>query len=233
MRTVVLGSGKDGAGKPRLNSTFAAFAAHWGFTVRLCQPYRARTKGKVESGVKYVKRNFIPGRAFRDLDDFNTQLFTWQREIADQRVHGTTHVLPIIRFTDEVTHLVPTAAHPSFLAAMVRDRVVADDWLVSIDSNRYSVPCRLIGQTVQVVRETDRWVIRHRGQIVAEHAVLDGRSQLSVRPEHGPGAAARNARQRYGKPRHPTAVQASAQEVEVRDLAVYDQLSGRTLSEAA
>jgi len=49
MRTVVLGTR---AGRPRLNPTFAAFASHWGFTPRLCQPYRAQTKGKVESGVK-------------------------------------------------------------------------------------------------------------------------------------------------------------------------------------
>jgi transposase len=77
MRTVVLGAGKDAAGKARLNATFAAFAAHWGVTVRLCQPYRAQTKGKVESGVKYLKRNFIPGRTFRDLEDFNAQLLGW------------------------------------------------------------------------------------------------------------------------------------------------------------
>jgi hypothetical protein len=47
---------------------------------------------------------------------------------------------------------VPTASQPGFLQAMVRERVVADDWLVSIDSNRYSVPWRLIGETVHVVR---------------------------------------------------------------------------------
>ena len=41
------------------NSTFKAFAEYWGFELRLCQPYRAQTKGKVESGVKYVKGNFI------------------------------------------------------------------------------------------------------------------------------------------------------------------------------
>lgn len=73
MRTVVLSGGKNAPGKVRLNSTFASFAAHWGVTVRLCLPYRAQTKGKVESGVKYVKRNFVPGRSFRDLEDFNTQ----------------------------------------------------------------------------------------------------------------------------------------------------------------
>ena len=58
-------------GKPRWNPTFEAFARHWGFEPRLCRPYRAQTKGKVESGVKYVKRNFLPGRVFRDLEDFN------------------------------------------------------------------------------------------------------------------------------------------------------------------
>src|SRR4029453_729392 len=174
-----------------LNPTFASFAGHWGFTPRLCQPYRAQTKGKVESGVKYVKRNFVPGRQFRDLEDFNEQLAAWQVEIADLREHGTTHQRPIDRFADEARALVPTAGHPSFLQAMVRDRVVADDWLVSIDGNRYSVPFVLIGKTVQVVREGGSWVIRHRSVVVAEHAVLAGRAQLSVRPEHGPGGAGR------------------------------------------
>jgi transposase len=221
MRTVVLG---ESEGRAQLNKTFAAFAAHWGFNVRLCQPYRAQTKGKVESGVKYVKRNFVPGRQFRDLEDFNAQLEAWQRDIADVRVHGTTHVRPIERFAEEVAHLVPTSSQPSFLAAMIRDRVVAEDWLVSIDGNRYSVPFALIGKTVQVVRVGGSWQIRHRGGLIAEHAVLAGRAQLSVRPEHGPGAAARNVRQRFGSGAARVA-QAAHAEVEIRDLALYDQLT--------
>jgi transposase len=233
MRTVVLGTAQDGSGKARLNSTFAAFTAHWGFTVRLCQPYRAQTKGKVESGVKYVKRNFVPGRSFHDLDDFNAQLLAWQREIADLRIHGTTHERPIERFAAEVTHLVPTTSQASFLAAMVRDRVVPEDWLISIDANRYSVPYRLIGQTVQVVREADQWVIRHRGEIVAEHSVLAGRTQLAVNPAHGPGAAVRNARHRYGTPRPTASPELGAHDVEVRDLTVYEHVSAAALSEAA
>lgn len=227
MRTVVLGSSTDenGQRRPRLNATFAAFADHWGFTPRLCQPYRAQTKGKVESGVKYVKRNFVPGRTFADLDDFNRQLAAWQAEVADLRLHGTTHQRPIDRFADEAAALVPTAGQPSFLQAMVRERIVADDWLVSIDGNRYSVPFRLIGQTVDVVRAGGTWLIRHRGRQVAEHPVLAGRAQLSVRPEHGPGAALRNARKRYaGSAADPSEVRSSLPEVEVRDLAIYDTL---------
>ena len=231
MRTVVLGTSE---GRPRLNPTFANFAGYWGFTPRLCQPYRAQTKGKVESGVKYVKRNFVPGRVFRDLDDFNEQLAAWQAEVADVRIHGTTHQQPIERFAEEARALVPTAGHASFLAAMVRERVVADDWLVSIDGNRYSVPFALIGKTVQVVRQGGNWVIRHRGAVVAEHPVLAGRAHLSVQPEHGPGAAARTARQRHGT-RAPLDTMAVdlPRDVEVRDLAVYDRLFGTPMLEVA
>ncbi|MFO1405291.1 MAG: hypothetical protein U1E96_12055 [Azonexus sp.] len=109
---------------------------------------------------------------------------------------------------------------------MVRSRVVADDWLVSIDGNRYSVPFGLIGQSVEVVRAGGHWLICHRGRLVAEHPVLAGRAQLSVCPEHGPGAAARNVRQRFSAAtagaRHRG--DQEAHEVEVRDLAIYDTL---------
>jgi transposase len=226
MRTVTIGTTEDDAGlrRAKLNPRFQSFAGHWGFTIRLCRPYRARTKGKVESGVKYIKRNFIPGRQFRDLEDFNAQLAAWQADIADVRIHGTTHQRPIDRFAQEAQALMPVHGHRSFLDATVRERVVAGDWLVSIDANRYSVPFRLIGKTVQVVRENDRWVIRYRGKIVAEHPVLDGRAQLSVRPDHGPGAMTRNARQRFGSMDRPPSPPPDGRDVEIRDLAVYEQL---------
>lgn len=230
MRTVVVGSQADAQGRSRakFNTTFEAFAQYWGFTPRLCQPYRAQTKGKVESGVKYVKRNFAPGRVFRDLEDFNAQLAAWQATVADERIHGTTHQRPIERFKDEAAALMPTAGQPSYLAAMVRERVVADDWLVSIEGNRYSVPFALIGKAVQVVREGGHWVMRHRGAVVAQHAVLAGRAQMSVSPEHGPGAAMRNARKRYADPAELPAlhepVLEAGREVQVRELAIYDQL---------
>lgn len=235
MRTVTIGTTEDDTGvrRAKLNVTFHAFAEHWGFRVRLCRPYRAKTKGKVESGVKYIKRNFVPGRQFRDLEDFNAQLAAWQAEVADMRIHGTTHQRPIERFAQEAAALMPVGGHRGFLESLVRERTVASDWLVSIDANRYSVPFALIGKTVQVVREGGHWVIRHRGQVVAEHPVLAGRAQLSIRPEHGPGAVARNARQRFGDAGRTHSPPPDDREVEVRDLAVYDQLAPAALQEAA
>ena len=220
MRTVTM---KPAAEKAKWNPTFESFFRHWGFEPRLCRPYRAQTKGKVESGVKYVKRNFFPGRVFIDLADFNDQLSAWLAEVADVRVHGTTHERPIDRFAREAGALVRTLDQPSYFQALQRERVVADDWLVAIDANRYSVPWRLIGKTVSVVRVGSRWQISHGGAVVAEHPVLTGRHQVLVDPAHGPGAVARNARTRFSEP-SPVRAANDVQAVEVRDLDVYEQL---------
>ena len=82
----------------RFNGRLHAFARYWGFTPRACAPYRARTKGKDERGVGYVKKNAIAGRRFESWAAFEAHLDRWTREVADQRVHGTTGVAPAERF---------------------------------------------------------------------------------------------------------------------------------------
>jgi transposase len=218
-------------GRVSWNPTFKAFAEHWGFEPRLCRAYRAQTKGKVESGVKYVKRNFMPGRQFVDAMDFQEQLGEWNLTIADARVHGTTHEVPLERFRREVAHLLPTHRQPSFLAEARVSRIVAGDWLVAFRTNRYSVPCRLIGATVEVQARDGAVQIFHRGEPVARHALLTGEHQLAILPEHGPGASARNVRQRYaGWRAEAGGTRALQPEVEIRDLALYDRLAGLAVS---
>ena len=146
------------------NPTFRAFAEYWGFEPRLCRPYRAQTKGKVESGVKYFKGNFLPGREFVDDVHLHEQLAEWMATIADVRIHGTTHERPIDRFAQEQAALLPTAGQPSFRLRPRWPAIVADDWLVSIDTNRYSVPFTLIGQPVEVQRRNGTLRILHRGR---------------------------------------------------------------------
>ncbi|HSB81634.1 MAG TPA: IS21 family transposase [Candidatus Methylomirabilis sp.] len=204
------------------NPTFQAFAQYWGFDARLCRPYRAQTKGKVESGVKYLKRNFLVGRTFVDDTHLGEALLDWTTTIADQRIHGTTHERPIERFAAERAHLLPTAHQPAFRLEATYPRVVAEDFLVSLDTNRYSVPFRFIGRTVTVQRREGQVLIRYQGQLIAEHVELPGRHQLRLLPEHGPGAVARNARQPqlHAVERVPRPWSLPA--VEVRDLAVYE-----------
>ncbi len=208
------------------NPTFKAFADYWGFEPRVCRPYRAQTKGKVESGVKYVKRNFLPGRTFVDLVDFQAQLDEWNATIADCRLHGTTHELPTARFERERGQLVPLAGHRSFQQEARVSRIVAEDYLVSLATNRYSVPFRLIGQRVEVQRRGDTVHIFHCDREVATHPVLSGTHQFRILPEHGPGASARTARQRRSTWRDPASPPSALPEVEVRDLACYEALCG-------
>jgi transposase len=208
------------AGGTRWNATFQAFAAYWSFEPRLCQPYRAQTKGKVESGVKYFRRNFLPGRTFRDDVDFGEQLAAWTRDIADVRVHGTTHERPMDRFVVEAPALMATRHQPPFRHAAVQRRIVAEDYLVSLDTNRYSVPFRLIGQEVEVRPRGGQLDIQHRGTVVATHAILLGKYQVAILPEHGPGPIARTQRRRASTPAPPRP--SVTTDVEVRDLAWYD-----------
>ena len=87
------------------------------------------SKGKVESGVKYIKGNFIPGRHFVDIIDFQQQLDEWNACIADQRIHGTTHEAPNSRWAAEQAALLPIAGHRPFDHCVDVSRVVADDYL--------------------------------------------------------------------------------------------------------
>ena len=214
-----------GDGRVRWNATFKSFADYWGFEPRLCRAYRAQTKGKVESGVKYLKRNFLPGRTFVDEVDLNEQLQQWSAEIADQRIHGTTHEQPIVRFQREAPALIPTSGQPSFWLGMRATRVVAEDYLVSYQTNRYSVPFRLIGQRVEVERQGEQLVFYHRGEPVAAHAALDGCHAMHIDPAHGPGAIARNQRLALSTPITGPQRADLGLTVEIRDLAVYDQLA--------
>lgn len=76
----------------RLNSCFEAFCRHWDVQVRACAPFRARTKGKTANGVGYVKKNAIAGHAFESWAALEAHLARWQREVANERIHGTTGV---------------------------------------------------------------------------------------------------------------------------------------------
>jgi transposase len=161
----------------RFNSRLHAFAQYWGFRPRACAPYRARTKGKDERGVGYVKKNAIAGRRFASWAEFEGHLAAWCRDVADRRVHGTTGEVPAVRFEREAPTLRPLGGRAPF--GQLRDLVrrVQADCAVDVDTNSYSVPWRLIGETVQVTSCAGRIVIRHAGEVVADHAICQGRRQ--------------------------------------------------------
>jgi transposase len=172
------------------NEKLKAFAKHWGFVPRACAPYRARTKGKTENAVGYVKRNAIAGRSFPSWEAFEAHLEAWTREIADVRVHGTTGEAPIERFSRaEAAALKPIAGIPPFHAARELIRRVQADCAVEIDGNAYSVPWRLIGETVRATITDGVVRIYHASEEVAVHSTCSGRRQRAIDPAHFQGLA--------------------------------------------
>lgn len=167
------------------NARLRAFADYWRFRPRACAPYRARTKGKDERGVGYVKRNAIAGHAFESWEALEAHLAWWMREVADVRVHGTTGEAPLLRFErDEAAALRPIAGRPPFRQIRELVRKVQADCAVEVDTNAYSVPWRLIGESVQVSVSAGRLRIHHAGRLVADHAEALGRHGRVVEPSH-------------------------------------------------
>jgi hypothetical protein len=177
------------------NERFHAFCRYWDFRPCACAPYRARTKGKDESGVKYVKRNAIAGRRFANWAALEAHLAAWTREIADRRIHGTTGEPPIVRFErDEAAALKPLNGRPPFRQVReVRRRVRADS-CIDLDTNQYSVPWRLVGAEVSVELASGVVRIVHGGVEVARHDRRHGRRQRAIEPSHLKGIVADSRR---------------------------------------
>lgn len=113
MKSVILEDRRPDGGKLLENAEFLRFAHHHGFRIRACRPFRARTKGKVERPVSYVRSNFVYGREFLGDADLAAQAERWLEQTANIRVHGTTGEVPQVRLErDERAVLLPLAPHP-------------------------------------------------------------------------------------------------------------------------
>ena len=223
-KTVVLKlltQGSDPRGEVVLNPTFEEFARYWGFTPRLCRPYRPQTKGKVESGVKYLRVNFLCGREATDLEDLRNQMQVWNRTVALPRVHGTTHCVVEQAWEQEKPALQALKNRANYPLVVECLRRVSRDAFVCWKSNRYSVPWQHAGKEVWV-RERDAIVEILREQVqLAVHARCNAHHQTILLPAHHLGIPLSGSH--AGKARLRLSV--VAPEVEVRSLEVYASLA--------
>ena len=175
-RTIVLEK-DESTGRVVWNATFKDRMDFYGVETRLCRYYRAQTKGKVENGIKYVKRNALAGRRFRDLEELNTWLLEWCVTVADERIHGTTHEKPSQRFLRET--LIAVDLRSPAARERVESRVVPRDGYVAVETNRYPVPLEWAGQTVEVrIQQEEIWLRLADGEPV-QHARLCGKHQVA------------------------------------------------------
>ena len=115
MKTVLIDRNAYGPGQHRFHAGFREFAKHHGFSPRLCAPYRAQTKGKVERFIQYLKRSFVWPLESRlkgqglilDAETANAHVGAWLRDVANSRIHAETKAQPIERFAQDAAHLLP------------------------------------------------------------------------------------------------------------------------------
>lgn len=140
----------------------------FGCEVRACAPYRARTKGKIENGVKYVKRNALAGREFTSFAELEAHLSSWMARV-DGRVHGTTNEVPNERFEQERPRLKALPSSSIRVRERRLQRRVSNDAFVDIDTVRYSVPHGLVRVRVEVDVGEQRVRVFDGPKLVADH----------------------------------------------------------------
>jgi len=220
--TKVVVLGRDAAGVPHWNATFLDFALRLGLEARLCRPYRAQTKGRVESGVKYVKHNFWPAVEFQDGVDLNHQAHAWMDGVANVRVHGTTGERPLDRLLREAPHLLPLPSAERVEPFLREERRVGRDGFVAWERGWYGVPWTWAGQPVQVAATESLVELWAGSTRLAVHPRATRPGQRLVLPGQWAGLPRTDAR----RPADPLGQQRAALEVEARPLAIYDALAG-------
>ena len=180
---------------PVFNPRYADFARHYGFAIVPCNVARGNEKGRVESGVGYVKKNFLRGLELTELGAIQAAALVWLDTIANVRIHGETHQRPVDMFTQERPHLRPLNPHPYDVARTATTRP-SSQFRITVDTNRYSVPCTYAHRRLTVKVFPDRVCIYLDTELIAHHARSYARHEDIEDQEHAKGLILRRSRAR-------------------------------------
>jgi transposase len=171
---------------PVLSEPYRKLAQYYGIVIHPCRPRTPRHKGKVESGVHYVNRNFVAGQSFLDIDEANRKVQSWVEEVAGLRDHGTLHEAPLARFLEiEQAALQPLPAEP-FDLLEVKEVKVHPDCHVQVNRAYYSVPFEHVGRKLEA-HVYERVVQLYQGvRLLVTHPRATRPGQRITQPEHYP-----------------------------------------------
>jgi transposase len=172
-----------------LNQRFHQYATTVGFHIRVCEGYDPESKGKVESGVKYVKQNGLYGETFTDWTYLETYMAEWLDTVANKRVHGTTGQQPWAHYDLEEKVKMQSYLTPSCLenkSSAQETRQVDKTSLISWQSNKYSVPMAYQSAKVSVLAQAGQLLIKDlaTGKQIAEHVISLEKGQIIKNTHH-------------------------------------------------
>jgi hypothetical protein len=180
---------------PVFNPRYLDFARHHGFAIVACNVARANEKGRVESGVGYVKKNFLHGLELTDFGAVQAAAQLWLDSIANVRIHGETQKRPVDLPVQERAALRPLNPHP-YDIARTSTSVASSQFRITLDTNHYSVPAAYAHRRLTVKAYPDRVCIYFDNQLVARHSRRYGRHQDIEDPDHAKGLIAQRSHAR-------------------------------------
>lgn len=192
-KTVVLRNEKIPGSERKIhyNPAFLDFSNYYGFQIKPCVPHRPQTKGKVESGVKYVKRNFMEGinkEKFSSLEEINKELTQWLEKFANVRVHATTHEKPEDRFLREKPFLKSVKNFPPYETFPFTTRNSTKDGFVRYKHTFYSIPPSCSQRKLFIKEINKSGIIHieiyHKDKLIVSHQQPDNKVHLVIDDSH-------------------------------------------------
>jgi transposase len=172
--------------EPLLSKTFFDFAKHYNFVVRNCRVSTPRHKGKVERLGQYVQTSFLPLRAFKSIDDANSQLGTWLKEVANQRKHGVTLWVPWEEFESVERAVLKPLNEAHFEMGRWGRAKLHQDCHVSIERKLYSAPWQLRRKELDYRITQTQVQIFYQHKLIATHVVCTGKEFRRTDKDHLP-----------------------------------------------
>lgn len=172
--------------EPVHQEVYKKFSDYYGFGAIPCRIRSPQEKGKVESGIKYVKNNFFAGRKFGSNQEVRSKLRDWLDKKCNMRIHGTTKKVPIELFEKEEKHkLKPLPVDDFNLPEIVR-RKVCRDCHVTVGNNYYSVPYEYAGKIVDIDQSNKLIKVSHQGKQITVHMKGESTGEFFTNKSHYP-----------------------------------------------
>jgi transposase len=172
--------------EPLIQEQYAAFLAHYGSAAVPCRVRTPQHKGKVESGVKYVKNNFLRGLGHRDFERLAPDLCIWMDTVANCRVHGTTKRIPAEVWQNLERSALLRLPALRYEFYHVEERKVTRFGHITFANNYYSVPHTLVGEVLRVHSNGSLLRICQGQTEMALHSLASGKGQYVTQQAHLP-----------------------------------------------
>jgi len=172
--------------EPILQEQYSEFLAHYHCAGKPCRVRKPEHKGKVESGIKYLKNNFVKNLEHRNYDQLIPDLEKWNTTICNKRVHGTTRKKPEVVFNQIEKNELSQLPAQRYEVWQWEERKVNSLGHISFRSSYYSVPYKYVGDQLRVKSNGYLLKVYHNHQEVALHQLSKEKGTYVTRPEHLP-----------------------------------------------